>query len=70
MANLLIKTRKERGKGIVYTEVCPVSNCNSNRKVEYRVGNPKCCNKNCPHFRKFTIDRNGNRVVHCEPNNK
>lgn len=63
MANLLIKTRKERGKGRVYTEVCPVNDC-------YRVGNPRCCNKNCPYFRKFTIDRNGNRVVHCEPNNK
>lgn len=60
MANFVIKTQKVRGKGRVYTEVCPVNNC-------YRVGNPRCCNSNCPHFVKFTTNKLGEQVVHCEP---
>lgn len=63
MANLVIDSKKVKGKGRVYTNVCPMND-------SYRVGNPRCCNSNCPCFRKFTVDRNGNQVVHCEPNNK
>lgn len=61
--NQIIKTKNVKGKGRVFTEVCKFT---SNKEVENRVGNPKCCNKNCPHFVKFTTNKVGNRVVHCK----
>lgn len=62
MSNLLFKTKKVKGRGTVYLTPCPH---NSDPHIENRVGNPRCCNKNCPRFRKFTYTQKG-VGVHCE----
>ena len=65
MANLVITSHREKGKGRVFDTPCPVFNIEN----EKRVGNPTCCNSNCPHFRKFVVKKvNGKeqRMVHCE----
>lgn len=61
MSNLIFKTKKVKGKGIVYLTKCP----HSGPHHERRVGNPKCCNSNCPRFVRYTKTSEG-IGVHCK----
>lgn len=63
MSNLNFKTKRVKGRGMVYLTPCP----HSSNELEKRVGNPKCCNENCPRFVRYTKTSNG-IGVHCKDN--
>ena len=62
MSNLSFETKKVKGKGIVYLTPCPHQ---VDPNVQKIVGNPKCCNKKCPRFVRYTKTSNG-LGVHCK----
>ena len=62
MSNLTFKTKKVKGRGIVYLTTCPHFNT---EHYQRRVGNPKCCNENCPRFVRYTKTKEG-IGVHCK----
>lgn len=51
-----VTVEKRKGKGLVYTNVCPVR---KEDHLEIRVGSAKC--KACPHFVKAL----GSGWIHC-----
>lgn len=58
--NREVKTERVKGKGLVYTNPCPLTGS----QHEIRVGNPKSCNASCPFFVKV-FRKNGKLLVHC-----
>lgn len=64
MSNLNFETKKVRGKGTIYLTPCPHQDPN-HPEVQKRVGNPKCCNENCPRFVRYTKTSQG-IGIHCK----
>lgn len=60
--NLEIKSKRERGKGVIYTTPCP----KSNKVVAYRAGNPKYCSpEKCEFCKRIFLNKDGKLMVHC-----
>lgn len=59
--NREIKSKKVKGKGRVFTSICPVM---EKPHSTIMVGSPICTHR-CPHFVKIINHRNGTKSVHC-----
>lgn len=59
--NREIKSQKVKGKGRVFTAVCPVMDSTHSSIM---VGSPSCIHR-CPHFVKVINHRDGTKSVHC-----
>ena len=78
MAKRRIITKKVKGKGMLYLNVCPLSN----NETTYTVGNPRTCGSSkdlpdgvqemhpvCKYFNGICYDKMGNRCVNCTKKN-
>lgn len=59
--NREIKSKKVKGKGRIYLEVCPVK---ESTHLSVMVGSPHCLQ--CENFVKVVNHRDGRRSVHCK----
>ena len=60
--NRVIISKRVKGKGLVFSNPCPLSNHETSRFV----GNPRTCAEGkCEYFKRYTTNKEGKPCVHC-----